>query len=144
MESINRKLFHMFNQAARSISKKTNEQLEEYGLYGSQWTILYCLHKFGPMTQKEIWTYLHVEAPTVTRTIKRLEEKGWIYRTLGNDKREKVVALTEEAVNKYHDIQLKLKEFEDHTLSCFSEQEKEQMYQFILKFTKQGSEMNTK
>ncbi len=32
------------------------------------------------MTQKEIWSYLNVEAPTVTRTIKRLEENGWIQR----------------------------------------------------------------
>jgi DNA-binding MarR family transcriptional regulator len=136
MKDINRKLIHFINQASRCISKEANETLEEYGLFTSQWTILYCLHTFGPMTQKEIWSYLHVEAPTVTRTVKRLEENGWIYRTLGNDKREKVVALTDEAVNKYQTIQLKMKQFEDRMLSGFSDQEKEQAYQFLRKFSK--------
>ena len=37
------------------------------------------------MTQKEIWQYLNVEAPTVTRTIVRLEESGWINRREGTD-----------------------------------------------------------
>jgi len=108
MEHINRKIIHQLNQSTRMVAKKTNEQLEAYGLYGSQWSILYCLHTYGPMTQKDIWTYLHVEAPTVTRTVSRLEKNGWVERIQGDDKREKVVKMTEEAKIKYDDIQLKM------------------------------------
>lgn len=41
MEHINRKIIHQLNQSTRMVAKKTNEQLEAYGLYGSQWSILY-------------------------------------------------------------------------------------------------------
>lgn len=76
------------------------------------------------MTQKDIWTYLHVEAPTVTRTVSRLEKNGWVERIQGDDKREKVVKMTEEAKIKYDDIQLKMKEFEEEMLSVFEERDK--------------------
>lgn len=124
MEHINRKIIHQLNQSTRMVAKKTNEQLEAYGLYGSQWSILYCLYTCGPMTQKDIWTYLHVEAPTVTRTVSRLEKNGWVKRIQGDDKREKVVKMTEEAKIKYDDIQLKMQEFEEEMLSVFEERDK--------------------
>lgn len=76
------------------------------------------------MTQKDIWTYLHVEAPTVTRTVSRLEKNGWVERIQGDDKREKVVKMTEEAKIKYDDIQLKMQEFEEEMLSVFEERDK--------------------
>lgn len=76
------------------------------------------------MTQKDIWTYLHVEAPTVTRTVSRLEKNGWVERIQGDDKREKVVKMTEEAKIKYDDIQLKMQEFEEEILSVFEERDK--------------------
>ncbi|MBU8788966.1 MULTISPECIES: MarR family winged helix-turn-helix transcriptional regulator [Bacillus] len=124
MEHINRAIIHQINQSARMLSKKTNEQLEAYGLFGAQWSILYCLHTYGPMTQKDIWSYLHVEAPTVTRTISRLEKNGWVQRIQGEDKREKVVKMTDEAAVKYDEIQLKIKEFEEEMLSGFDDKDK--------------------
>lgn len=76
------------------------------------------------MTQKDIWSYLHVEAPTVTRTISRLEKNGWVQRIQGEDKREKVVKMTDEAAVKYDEIQLKIKEFEEEMLSGFDDKDK--------------------
>ncbi|MFO6498874.1 MULTISPECIES: MarR family winged helix-turn-helix transcriptional regulator [Bacillus] len=134
MEHINRMIIHQLNQSARMISKKTNEQLESCGLYGAQWSILYCLHTFGPMTQKDIWTYLHVEAPTVTRTVKRLEQKGWVQRLQGEDKREKVVKMTEEAIIQYDGIQAKMKDFEEDMLSVFDDQDKETFQRLLKRF----------
>lgn len=67
---------------------------------------------------------MHVEAPTVTRTVSRLEKNGWVERIQGDDKREKVVKMTEEAKIKYDDIQLKMKEFEEEMLSVFEERDK--------------------
>ncbi|ASB87067.1 MarR family transcriptional regulator [Bacillus sonorensis] len=131
MEHINRTLIHLMNQSARKLSKKTNEQLEAFGLFGAQWSILYCLHTYGPMTQKDIWTYLHVEAPTVTRTINRLEKNGWVQRIQGEDKREKVVKMTDAAVLKYDDIQLKMKEFEEEVLSSFDEKDKKMFHRLL-------------
>lgn len=92
MSYVNRHLIHQINQSARLIAKKANEQLEPFYFYSSQWSVLYCLRTIGPMTQKEIWSYLNVEAPTVTRTIKRLEENGWVQRRQGEDKRENLLS----------------------------------------------------
>lgn len=56
MIHVNRRLIHQINQCARLITKKANERLEPFGLYSSQWSILYCLKTIRPMTQKEIWS----------------------------------------------------------------------------------------
>ncbi|UZM96996.1 MarR family transcriptional regulator [Lysinibacillus sp. MHQ-1] len=41
------------------------------------------------MTLTQIWKYLNVEAPSITRAITRLETLGWVERLDGEDKREK-------------------------------------------------------
>lgn len=130
MIHVNRRLIHQINQCARLITKKANERLEPFGLYSSQWSILYCLKTIGPMTQKEIWSYLNVEAPTVTRTIKRLEENGWIQREQGEDKREKLVVLTKEAELKYDSINQEMLKFEEDMLADFQDGDKEAFSEF--------------
>lgn len=131
MIHVNRRLIHQINQCARLITKKANERLEPFGLYSSQWSILYCLKTIGPMTQKEIWSYLNVEAPTVTRTIKRLEENGWIQREQGEDKREKLVVLTKEAELKYDSINQEMLKFEEDMLADFHDGDKEAFSEFL-------------
>lgn len=85
---------HKINQLARCFTKKLNEKIAPLDLYASQWGIIIYLHKVGECTQVELCHYLSVEAPTVTRTLKRMEEGGWILRIEGNDKREKRIRLT--------------------------------------------------
>ncbi|KAF6602834.1 MULTISPECIES: MarR family winged helix-turn-helix transcriptional regulator [Bacillus] len=131
MIHVNRRLIHQINQCARLITKKANERLEPFGLYSSQWSILYCLKTIGPMTQKEIWSYLNVEAPTVTRTIKRLEDNGWIQREQGEDKREKLVVLTKEAELKYNSINQEMLKFEEDMLADFQDGDKEAFSEFL-------------
>ncbi|WP_438420798.1 MarR family winged helix-turn-helix transcriptional regulator [Bacillus siamensis] len=131
MIPVNRRLIHQINQCARLITKKANERLEPFGLYSSQWSILYCLKTIGPMTQKEIWSYMNVEAPTVTRTIKRLEENGWIQREQGEDKREKLVVLTKEAELKYDCINQEMLKFEEDMLADFQDGDKEAFSEFL-------------
>ncbi|CAL1522318.1 MarR family winged helix-turn-helix transcriptional regulator [Bacillus subtilis] len=137
MSYVNRHLIHQINQSARLIAKKANEKLEPFGLYSSQWSVLYCLRTIGPMTQKEIWSYLNVEAPTVTRTIKRLEENGWVQRRQGEDKREKLVVLTKEAEKKYEEINVKMLKFEEELLADFRDEDKEAFSHLFRMFLQQ-------
>ncbi len=44
------------------------------------------------MTQTDIWKYVNVEAPIVTRTIAKMEENGSIVHQQGEDKRERIIA----------------------------------------------------
>jgi len=88
---------HSVNQLARSFTKKLNEKISPLGLYSSQWGIILYLHKKKQCTQIELCKYMGVEAPTITRTLVRMEEMGLVIRTEGQDKRERLIELTEKA-----------------------------------------------
>lgn len=92
---------HNVNQLARSFTKKLNEKISPLGLYSSQWGIVLYLHKKGQCTQIELCKYLGVEAPTITRTLARMEEMGLVIRTEGKNKREKNIQLTEKAEEQF-------------------------------------------
>lgn len=88
---------HKVNQLARNFTKKLNERISPLGLYSSQWAITLYLYEKKQCTQIELCKYLGVEAPTITRTLTRMEEMGLVIRNDGKDKRERVIKLTEKA-----------------------------------------------
>ncbi|SFD16784.1 MarR family winged helix-turn-helix transcriptional regulator [Clostridium uliginosum] len=92
---------HKANQLARSFTKKLNEKISPLGLYASQWGIILYLYEKKQCTQIELSQYLGVEAPTITRTLARMEEMGWVIREAGNDKRERHIKLTEKACDMF-------------------------------------------
>lgn len=115
--------FHSINQFTRHFSKVLNESLVPLGLYAAQWTIIYRLKTGGPSTQKEISSYLGVEAPTMTRTLARLEKSGWITRTAGKDKREKLISLTDTAILEYDNWLAAVRSSESNVLQNITEEE---------------------
>lgn len=133
MSLSNQDLVHMMQQKSRQFSKSINEALKKHDLYMSQWSILYCLHKFGAMTQKEIWLYLNVEAPTITRTLERMEKSEWIIREEGTDKRERIIRLTEKAKNEFLGIKQTVESVEQEFLFHITDKEKTQLYQLLQK-----------
>jgi MarR family transcriptional regulator for hemolysin len=124
-------VFHELHQKARLSIKVVNEALKEYGLYSAQWSILYSLKKFGAMTQTEIWQYLNVEAPTVTRTLVKLEHRKLITRNEGKDKRERIVQLTEEALTLIPKIEERIAEVELQLLLSLSIDEVNQLTKLL-------------
>ena len=88
---------HKANQLARSFTKKLNEKISPFGLYSSQLGIILYLQKQEQCTQCELSKYLNVEAPTITRTLVRMQQAGLVTREYGKDKREKYIKLTEKA-----------------------------------------------
>lgn len=128
-----RLLFHGIHQTSRLSIQQTNEELKEFGLFSTQWSVLFCLQQFGEMTQKEIWAYLNVEAPTVTRTLARLEETGWVIRKEGKDKRERIVALSEKARETVPRIEQRIEQLERKLLSELSDAEQEQLIGLLQK-----------
>lgn len=95
------KLLHQLFQTVRTISKGLNTILEPYGLYSSEWAIITTLKALGPVTQGALSSYLSIEPPAVSRSLVKLEKKGFITRIAGADKREKNVSLSKEALVKY-------------------------------------------
>ena len=118
---------HNVNQLARSFTKKLNEKISPLGLYSSQWGIVLYLHKKKQCTQIELCKYMGVEAPTITRTLVRMEEMGLVIRTEGKDKRERNIELTEksnEMFTQWYDAAISIE------LEAINNISKEEMEQF--------------
>lgn len=128
---MNKLLFHELHQKARLSIKEVNEALKEYDLFSAQWSILYSLNTFGALTQTEIWQYLNVEAPTVTRTLVKLEQRQLITRNEGRDKRERIVQLTDEAQNLIPKIEKRIAEVEQQLLSSLSAEDLDQLTKLL-------------
>ncbi|MBU8880508.1 MarR family transcriptional regulator [Bacillus sp. FJAT-29790] len=123
MQIIQNELFHSINQFSRHFSKSLNEVLVPLGLYSAQWAIIYLLKTNGPATQKDLSLYLGVEAPTMTRTLARMENSGWISKISGSDKREKRIMLTENANKEYDHWLNAVRTYEKQLLRNVSEEE---------------------
>lgn len=95
------KLIHLLYQTTRAISQGVNQVLTEYGLYSSEWSIIVAIKEIGPISQIGLANYLNIEPAAISKTVVKLERKGFIEREYGNDKREKKVFLTDKALNQY-------------------------------------------
>jgi MarR family transcriptional regulator for hemolysin len=133
-------LFHEIFQKTRLLSKELNQVLKKYDLFASQWTVLYCVHQHGEMILTHVWKYLNVEAPTITRTVSRLEELGWLKTHEGKDRREKLVRLSEEAVAKLPVIEASIIKFENEFLKGLSSEEQTILMGLMKKLNKERSE----
>lgn len=131
-------LFHEIFQRTRILSKELNHVLRKHDLFNAQWTVLYCIQKHSEMTLKEICQYLNVEAPTITRTVNRLQELGWVAIMPGQDKREKIVRLSEDAKKRFTSIEKTVINFENQFLQQLSDEEQTQLLALLKKLELKG------
>lgn len=87
----------------------------------------------GQATQKEIEVYLEVSHPTVVGIISRMEQNGhlkcWVDET---DKRNKIVALTDQAKALRKDMEQRLLANEKKLLASLSEDDIKKLKQMLL------------
>lgn len=126
-------LIHELFQKTRFLTQEVNNTLKKYNLYASQWSVLYCIQRHKEMTLTQIWKYLNVEAPTVTRTVNRLAELGWIEIRPGKDKREKIVKLSDQASQQFPVIREAMMEFEDRIVAGLSKEEEVLLFKLLQK-----------
>lgn len=83
-------------EIGRSWRYKLDQRLKPLGLSQSKWrTLLYISRTRDGLTQTDLARMLGIEAPTVTRLVKQLEDGGWVRRrALPGDARCKIVHLT--------------------------------------------------
>lgn len=71
----------------------------------------------------ELASYQSVEKPTMTRTVQRLKELGYLESVPTKDKREKRMQLTEAGVSVYQEVRLTIDAFEEKIIEGISEEE---------------------
>lgn len=107
--------FYIVSQTSRKFTKKFNERVSPTGLFSAQWAVIFRINQTGSCTQTELCQYLNVESPTMTRTLTRMETMGWIIRTEGKDRREKLISLSETAIKMIPVWQEEVDTFEEKT-----------------------------
>ncbi|WP_242143278.1 MULTISPECIES: MarR family winged helix-turn-helix transcriptional regulator [unclassified Bacillus cereus group] len=123
--------FHVVSQTSRKFTKKFNEHVSSTGLFSAQWAVIFRIHQTGPCTQRELCQYLNVESPTMTRTLTRMESMGWIIRTEGKDRREKLISLSETALDMIPVWQQEVAAFEEKALQNISKEEMYRTFQVL-------------
>jgi DNA-binding MarR family transcriptional regulator len=71
-----------------------NRALRGSGLEVTQFTLLQMLASAGELTQGQMAGRLAIDSTTLSRSLKALEEAGWIASRAGADRRERLLRLT--------------------------------------------------
>ncbi|HEL2729011.1 MarR family transcriptional regulator [Streptococcus suis] len=108
-----KQLCYSFYQVNKLFNQFYMKNLKEFDLTYTQYLVLVVLWETAPLTLKELGEKLDLASNTLTPLLKRLEEKGYIQRSIPlGDKRQLLVQLTEDG-QKLQAI------LEDKLLSCF-------------------------
>jgi len=117
------KFFQQLLLLYRPFENNLNIQLNKHDLHRAQWSILYYLNNYGSATLVELANYQSVEKPTITRTIARLEELGYVEHMPSKDKREKRMRLTELGKKVYSEVRVTIDQYEQEILKGITEEE---------------------
>lgn len=120
--------FHQFLHVYRPLTNKLNELLAEFELSYSLWQVIFYVERFGPSQLASISAYFHIERPSITRVVQRLEEKKIVEQIPGKDKREKTIQLTKYGEDIYHSCREKITELEYSALEGIPEEAKQSAF----------------
>lgn len=117
----------LIGQVARRWRSRLDRRLEGFGLTEARWLTLLQLARGGSgVTQKDLAARVGVEAPTLVRTLDRLEEEGLVARReSGGDRRAKTVHLCDRAGPVLHMIEAAASTLRAEVLAGVSEAELE-------------------
>ena len=71
-------MFHLLMHVGKLLQDRLREQFSEHGLHHGQGRVLDALMRNGELSQIEIAKGLHIQRPTVTTMIQRMEAAGLI------------------------------------------------------------------
>lgn len=122
MDRIHKKLKMIHN----AFEEKRNRNLLQFNLTSSQMDVLlYLSFHEEEVHQREIEKYFGLKNPTVTGILNRLEEKGFIVRrTHPNDRRFRMIELTEKSSNMLTQLCEEVTQMDDRICSCMTDEER--------------------
>src|SRR5262249_29084873 len=82
-------------QADRAISRLYDEELRGVGLRTTQYSLLQRLGRAGEVRQRDLGGLTSLDETTLTRNLRLLIDAGWVATRPGEDRREKLVSLSE-------------------------------------------------
>jgi DNA-binding MarR family transcriptional regulator len=88
-------LCNALRQASRAVSRLYDDELRGVGLRVTQHALLRCLGRTGEVRQRDLCDLTSLDETTLTRNLRPLIDAGWVAVSTGEDRREKLVRLTE-------------------------------------------------
>ncbi len=92
-------------QLMRRVAQHYDAEVGKTGLKTTQYSLLSCLVKLGPMKPGELAKVLKLDASTLTRNLKPLVASGWLTLGAGADGRSRMVAITPQGHEKRQETQ---------------------------------------
>src|SRR5262245_27896707 len=93
-------LCNALQQATRAVSRLYDEELREVGLRTTQYSLLAWLRAAGEVRQRDLGGLTSLDETTLTRNLRLLIDAGWVAIRPGEDRREKLIRLTDAGVSK--------------------------------------------
>jgi DNA-binding MarR family transcriptional regulator len=90
-------------QATRAVSRLYDEELRGIGLRTTQYSLLQRLRRAGEVRQRDLGGLTTLDETTLTRNLRPLIDAGWVAIRPGEDRREKLVRLTDVGAAKLHE-----------------------------------------
>jgi DNA-binding MarR family transcriptional regulator len=96
-------LCNALRQADRAVSRLYDEELRGVGLRTTQYSLLRRLRAAGEVRQRDLGGLTSLDETTLTRNLRPLIDAGWVAVRPGEDRREKLIRLTEAGAAKLHE-----------------------------------------
>ena len=96
-------LCNALRQASRAVSRLYDEELRGVGLRTTQYSLLRHLRRAGEVRQRDLGGLTSLHETTLTRNLRPLIDSGWVAIRPGEDRREKLVRLTDAGAAKLQD-----------------------------------------
>jgi DNA-binding MarR family transcriptional regulator len=119
-----------------------NNRMKELGLSAGQLFTLVYLSKKQGVTQDAMATFFHIDKATIARTMKKLEDRGFIRRiTDQNDRRAVQIFLTESGSEIVPEVIRIDREWEAGALNGLNSQEQEQARSLLVRIAENSHAM---
>ncbi|MCQ6281639.1 MarR family winged helix-turn-helix transcriptional regulator [Bacillus sp. EB600] len=128
--------FQCFLALYRPLISQLNELLSEYELSYSLWQVIFYLKNNGTSALIDISNYYNVEKPSITRRVQRLEKMCIVKEIPGQDKREKIIQLTDVGEEIYQSCRQKITELEYSVMKDTSKEEQMAAFRLLPKMKK--------
>jgi DNA-binding MarR family transcriptional regulator len=97
-------LCNALRQASRAVSRLYDDEMRAVGLRTTQYSLLRHLRHAGEVRQRDLGGLTSLDETTLTRNLRPLIDAGWVAVGTGEDRREKLVRLTEAGAAKLRQV----------------------------------------
>jgi MarR family transcriptional regulator, organic hydroperoxide resistance regulator len=134
----------LLNQVMRAYRNLAESRLSVLGMHAGQEMILFKLWSENGVTQSQLASHLHVEPPTVTKMVQRMEAAGLVERRPDSDDgRVSRVYLTKHSRDLEPAVREALRGLEDATVQGLSDMEQVFLRRLLIQLLENLNRANT-